>query len=403
MKINPSATPRVSALVGADQLLHHEVEGRVDGLVEEMEELENQRAELVDELVIEMVKEVTKLTKRIKELSKYLTSPRSSLSNFKTIIAQVGNHVNNQGNNRNRNDNVVNDNIQGDVRNVNVNNSQGRCSYKEFLACNLKDFDGKGSAIAYTCWTEKMESVQDMSGCGDHQKVKYIADSLIDFKALMREEFCPNNEMQKLELEFWCHAMVEAGHAAYTDRFHELARLVSHLVTLENKRIERYIYGLAPLIHEMVAAIEPTTIQSAILKVRVLTDEAIRNGSLRKNTEKRGNGGESSKDGNVKDDNKRSRTGRKFATTTNPVREEYTGLATKGTNCNFYHHPEMPCCMCMNYNRLGHFTKDCRVGPRMVNPLNARNSIAAHGVCFECGGTGHYKASCPRLNRAPGQ
>ncbi|GKG37054.1 hypothetical protein Tco_0447227, partial [Tanacetum coccineum] len=37
----------------------------------------------------------------------------------------------------------------------------------------------------------------------------------------------------------------------------------------------------------MVAATEPTTIQSAILKARVLTDEAIRNGSLNK---KRGNG-----------------------------------------------------------------------------------------------------------------
>ncbi|GJX85975.1 hypothetical protein Tco_0336749 [Tanacetum coccineum] len=38
-----------------------------------------------------------------------------------------------------------------------------------------------------------------------------------DFKALMREELCPNNEMQKLETEFWCHAMVGAGYVAYTD------------------------------------------------------------------------------------------------------------------------------------------------------------------------------------------
>ncbi|GJW99604.1 hypothetical protein Tco_0183518 [Tanacetum coccineum] len=67
-----------------------------------------------------------------------------------TIIAQVGNHVNNQGNNGNQNDNVVNDNTQGDVRNINVNNSRGECSYKEFLACNPKDFDGMGGVIACT-------------------------------------------------------------------------------------------------------------------------------------------------------------------------------------------------------------------------------------------------------------
>nr|GEW64202.1 putative reverse transcriptase domain-containing protein [Tanacetum cinerariifolium] len=38
-------------------------------------------------------------------------------------------------------------------------------------------------------------------------------------------EFCPSYEIQKLETELWNHAMVEAGHAAYTDRFHELARV----------------------------------------------------------------------------------------------------------------------------------------------------------------------------------
>ncbi|GKF56932.1 hypothetical protein Tco_0170469, partial [Tanacetum coccineum] len=122
-----------------------------------------------------------------------------------TIIAQLGNHASD---------------IQGDVRNVSVNNDRGDCSYKEFLACNPKDYDGKSGAIVYTRWIKKMESVQDMSGCGDNQKVMYTAGSFIET--------------------------------------------------------------------------EPTTIQSAILKAGVLTDEAIRNGSLKKNTEKRGNGGEPS-------------------------------------------------------------------------------------------------------------
>ncbi|GJR75947.1 reverse transcriptase domain-containing protein [Tanacetum coccineum] len=161
-----------------------------------------------------------------------------------TILAQLGNQGDNQGINRNQNGEAANDNIQGDVRNVIGNNGRRGCSYKEFLACNPKEYDGKGGAIVYTCWVEKMELVQDMSGCSIDQKVKYTAD----FKTLMREEFCPINEMQKLEIEFWNHIMVGAGHAAYTDRFHELARLVPHLVTPENNKIERYIYGLAPQI-----------------------------------------------------------------------------------------------------------------------------------------------------------
>nr|GEU92974.1 hypothetical protein [Tanacetum cinerariifolium] len=98
----------------------------------------------------------------------------------------------------------------------------------------------------------------------------------------------------------------------------------------------------------------------------MLTDDAIRNGSLKKNIEKKGNGGELSRNENVKDNNKRSKTGRAIATITNPVRKEYTGTTPKCTNCSFHHNPKMPC-----------------------------------RACFNCGGTDHYKGACPRLNRAP--
>ncbi|GKF52294.1 hypothetical protein Tco_0148761, partial [Tanacetum coccineum] len=50
----------------------------------------------------------------------------------------------------------------------------------EFVVCKTKEFDGKGGAIAYTRWVEKMETVQDISGCGDNQKVKYSVGLLTD-------------------------------------------------------------------------------------------------------------------------------------------------------------------------------------------------------------------------------
>ncbi|GJR68027.1 hypothetical protein Tco_0014092 [Tanacetum coccineum] len=68
---------------------------------------------------------------------------------------------------------------EGDVRNVIMNKGRRGCSNKEFLACNLKEYDGKGGVILYTHWIEKMESVHDMSGCGDNQKVKYTASSFV--------------------------------------------------------------------------------------------------------------------------------------------------------------------------------------------------------------------------------
>nr|GEZ89288.1 reverse transcriptase domain-containing protein [Tanacetum cinerariifolium] len=151
---------------------------------------------------------------------------------------------------------------------------------QELLACNPKEYDGKGGAVVLTRWIEKIENMQDMS----------------------------------VETELWNHAIVGAGHAAYTDRFHELARLVSHLVTTESRRIERYVYGLAPHICGMVEATKLKTMQKVVQISGALADEAVRNGSIKK-VEKRGNVGEPSKDKNGKDDNKRTRTGNVFATT----------------------------------------------------------------------------------------
>nr|GEW31551.1 putative reverse transcriptase domain-containing protein [Tanacetum cinerariifolium] len=164
---------------------------------------------------------------------------------------------------------------KGDAINDNTwfNVTRG-CTYKEFLAFNPKEYKDKGGAIVYTRWIKKMESVQDMSGCRDSQKVKYTAGLFVG----------------------------------------------------------------------MVVATEPKTIQKAMQIAGILTDEAFRNGSIKKNRKKSRNKGEPSKDRNVRDDNKRTRTRNAFATTTNPVERERTW--------------------------------DFKDVPRNVNPVNVRNPTA---------------------------
>nr|GEZ04269.1 putative reverse transcriptase domain-containing protein [Tanacetum cinerariifolium] len=184
-----------------------------------------------------------------------------------TILTQVGNKGSNQGNPKNQNGDAVNDNIQGD-----------------------------GGAIVYTQRINKMESVQDMSGCEENQKVKYTPGSFFS-KALMR-----------------------------------------------------------------------------------------------------GNGEEPNRDRNVRDENKRTRTGNAFATTTNLVRRGYKGKIPICLSCNLHHPPEIPCQACFNCGHLRLMAKDCGVAPRMVNSMNAKNPTAAPGACYECGGTNHFKAACHRNN-----
>ncbi|GJS76276.1 putative reverse transcriptase domain-containing protein [Tanacetum coccineum] len=127
---------------------------------------------------------------------------------------------------------------------------------------------------------------------------------------------------------------------------------------------------------------EPKTIQKAMQIVGTLTDEALRNGSIKKNPKKRGNRGEPSKDRNVRDDNKKTRTVNSFATTTNPVGRENTGMVPNCTTCNTHHLPGVPCRTCFNCNRPGHFAKDCRVVPRNVElgleaRVNHHNQVMA--------------------------
>ncbi|GJU97258.1 hypothetical protein Tco_1326529 [Tanacetum coccineum] len=73
----------------------------------------------------------------------------------------------------------ANGGVEECVRNVIVNGNWVGCSYKEFLACNPKKYNGKGGVVVLTRWIEKMESVHDMSGCSIDQKVKYTAGSFV--------------------------------------------------------------------------------------------------------------------------------------------------------------------------------------------------------------------------------
>ncbi|GJS74576.1 hypothetical protein Tco_0707417 [Tanacetum coccineum] len=93
------------------------------------------------------------------------------------IVTQVTNNVNNA--------NGGNDGNGG-------NGGNNGCTYKGFMACNPKEYDGKGGAIALTRWIEKKEN---------NTQVQTRGMSWTNFKALLVEEFCPSNEMEKLEYE----------------------------------------------------------------------------------------------------------------------------------------------------------------------------------------------------------
>ncbi|GJY87141.1 putative reverse transcriptase domain-containing protein [Tanacetum coccineum] len=270
--------------------------------------------------------------------------------------------------------------VTDNVNNANANGGNGNggtnvCYYKAFLACNPQDYDGKGGAVAFTRWIEKMESLIENNGCAENQKARgreaTMGMTWVEFKALLVEDFYPSNEMEKLESELWNHTMVGANHAGYTDWFHELAKLVPHLVTLESKRIRR-----------------------------ILTDEAVRCGTLTRSSEKRNKVKETSKQGGSWKDNKKAKVGKGFVATA-PPRNVNVGAYPKCAKCFTYHLENGPCRLCFNCQKQGHFARDCRAPVKQVAPVSAVMMGNNQRVCYECGSSKHLYNTCPKLSRAP--
>ena len=217
------------------------------------------------------------------------------------------------------------------------NENERPIDYGQFAKCKPTTFDGTGGPLKVNRWIESMESVMDISHCNAENKVRYAAVSLEgnaltwwngiiarrtrpaaigmsweDFKALLLEEYCPRIERQKLEMEFWTHAMKGSNHVAYTPRFHELSTLCPRMVQEDTDRVELYIRGLTPQVRALVLASNPSTLQGAITRAAAITEDLVRAGTLSKTSEKRKDVAESSR-GNR---SKKSKPGKAFAANT---------------------------------------------------------------------------------------
>jgi len=206
------------------------------------------------------------------------------------------------------------------------------------------------------------------------------------FRALMEEEFYPSYERQKMEQELRNHKMVGADYVTYTNRFHELTKLVPHLVTSESAQVERYIYGLNPQIREMVAATHPLTMRDAVLTVETLTKDIIKKVPPTKNKRSKER---ADHQGTAYKDNKKAKVGR-----------SYTSSYSKCAKCNLYHQKTTPCPNCYKCNRIGHIAKGCQEEIKLEAPVKVEDPTVDKEACFECGSQGHLRNTCPKWKEA---
>ncbi|KAI3742495.1 hypothetical protein L1987_60179 [Smallanthus sonchifolius] len=176
-----------------------------------------------------------------------------------------------------------------------------------------------------------------------------------EVKRLMTEEFCPRNEVKKLEAEFWDLAQDSGENLAYTTRFHELSLLVPHMVTPLSRCIEKYIGGLPR---------KRKTRNYAVVTPAILINQAA-------------------------------------PMVQAPAKKPYVGIYPLCATCNYHHPQSIPCRLCTYCGRYGHTVNVCRTKALagQVNPPNQTNTqVVNQGVPAIANGQGGARGRAFNIN-----
>ncbi|GJU11026.1 putative reverse transcriptase domain-containing protein [Tanacetum coccineum] len=142
------------------------------------------------------------------------------------------------------------------------------------------------------------ESVFEISECAKGKKVKFAAATLqgpvltwwnakvvimgletmnqmpwTEMKQLMTIEFCPIEELQRIEHELWNLKVKEYNIIAYNQRFNELALMCPRMVEPEIVKVDAYIWGLTDNIKGEVTSSKPANLNEAVCMAHKLMEQ----------------------------------------------------------------------------------------------------------------------------------
>ncbi|GJV08568.1 putative reverse transcriptase domain-containing protein [Tanacetum coccineum] len=205
------------------------------------------------------------------------------------------------------------------------------CTYQDFLKCQSLNFNGAEGVVglircALTWWNSHKRTI----GVDAAYAMKWTK-----IIKLMTEEYCPRNEIQKMEIELWNLTMKGNDLIAYTQRFQELVLLCTRMVPNEEDKVERFIGGLPDNILGNMIAAEPTVLQDAIRISNNLMDQKLK-GYARSAKNKR-----------------------RAYTAGNNEKKGYVGSLPYCNKCKMHHAGS--CTMrCGNCKRVGHMARDLK-------------------------------------------
>nr|GEY75913.1 hypothetical protein [Tanacetum cinerariifolium] len=230
-----------------------------------------------------------------------------------------------------------------------------------------------------------------------------------DMKKMMMEEFCPDEEVQRLEDELRSLKLRDTNIAAYTQRFNELVLLCPEAVPTEKKNVEAYIKGLPKNIKGEVTSSRPVNLNENVRMAHTLMEqkiqakaERIAEGNKRKWKNSQ-SGNRNNNRGNYQDNTRHhqynnQRQGNTRAMTNAPVEQGgYKGNKPLCNSCK-KHHTENCMLTCHNYGSSGHYARDYKKKV-VATRANTRSTL----VCYGCGEKGHTRNYYPNKNNPQGE
>ncbi|XP_022007820.1 uncharacterized protein LOC110907096 [Helianthus annuus] len=248
-----------------------------------------------------------------------------------------------------------------------------------------------------------MESVIDISGCAKEDIVKFVSqsfkgDALTWWKALVqstgkvplynlswnkfvdlvKDTYCPQHEVERIETDFLTLVMKDLDCKSYVTSFNSMLRLVPYLVIPEPKRIAHFIGVLALEVKGNVKASKPTTYRSVVDLSLSLTLDVVRS-RAKKTTD----------DGKRKREEDHSHQLNKKNKGNSGSKKGQTGDKPRCKTCNKRHFEKCnqdpqakPCGIC---KKKGHKSVECR---------NIKDA-----TCYGCNEKGHIKTNCPKNSK----
>ncbi|KAI3708555.1 hypothetical protein L2E82_37779 [Cichorium intybus] len=278
------------------------------------------------------------------------------------------------------------------------------CSYETFRKCKPNDFFGTDDPIVARNWLTHIEKVFRTSKCVEKDKVEYATNCLHkdaqfwweninfdiekgleseptwkEFKTKFMKEYCSNTAMKSLEEDFLRLQQGTRSVQEYTTEFNEKARFAAHQVDTEERKIDRYLWGLRTQIREFLQSSSFTTYQQIVEAAKSREKELWRHNDEKKGDKEdvgqkrkwEGKPGGNFQKQPVLSYQPRGDSRKVESKWCERCRRKHSG------NCD----ASTPSLMCYPCGKTGHMARDC---------------LEKNRVCFNCGESGHIRPDCPK-------